>query len=82
VRGLPADFGRPAVSGQGRRCQGASPRGEGPIWGIGGGGPHRGGLAMVTQVNGGNRRWQAGEDVESVGLGSWSGGELGRRLLQ
>jgi hypothetical protein len=35
-----------------------------PIWGISGGGAHRGGLAAV-----GNRRRQAGEEVESTDLG-------------
>jgi hypothetical protein len=40
-----------------------------PIWGIGGRGAHRGGLVAATQVSGGNRRRQAGEDVESTGSG-------------
>jgi hypothetical protein len=30
ARGLPVDPDRPAASGWGRRCQGASPRGKGP----------------------------------------------------
>jgi hypothetical protein len=30
TRGSPAESGRPVASGRGRRCQGASPGGEGP----------------------------------------------------
>jgi hypothetical protein len=50
VRGLPVESSRPAASGRVRRCQGASPRGEGPDLGIGSGGAHRGRLAAVKQV--------------------------------
>jgi hypothetical protein len=53
VRGSLAESGRPTASGRGRRCQGASPVGGVPIWGIGSGGAHRGGLAVVRQVGGG-----------------------------
>jgi hypothetical protein len=53
ARGSLAESGRPAASGWVRRRQGASHGGEGPDLGIGSGGAHRGGLAMVKQVGGG-----------------------------
>jgi hypothetical protein len=54
---LPADFGRPAVSGQGRRCQGASPRGEGPDLG------HRRWRASPWRARDGDtsQRWGTGD---------------------
>jgi hypothetical protein len=68
VRGSPADFGRPAASGRGRSCQGASPGGKDPDLGIGCGEAHRGGLATMMQLGGG----------ELARAGRRSGGE--RRL--
>jgi hypothetical protein len=50
ARGL---SGRPAASGQGRRCQGARPGGESPDLGIADGGAHRGGLTVAKQIDGG-----------------------------
>jgi hypothetical protein len=54
-RGLPADSGRPAVSGRGRRCQGASPEGEGPDLG------HRRRRGSPWWARGGDasRRWES-----------------------
>jgi hypothetical protein len=53
ARGLSVESGQPAVSGRGRRCLGARHRGGAPIWGIGSGVAHRGGLAVPKQVDDG-----------------------------
>jgi hypothetical protein len=52
ARGSPAESGRPVVSGLGRRCQGASPGGEGLDLVRRQRRAHRGRLAVVKQVGG------------------------------
>jgi hypothetical protein len=82
ARGSPTESGRPAVSGRGRRCQGASPGGEGldlghrqqrgsPWWARGGEAGRRWGTCDGRP----EKRWRA------LAQGLWSGGELGRRSL-
>jgi hypothetical protein len=79
AHGSPAESGRPAASGRGRRCQGASPEVRVPIWGIGGGGAHRGGLAAVKQVISGEPtmagRRRGGERRVRVRVAAVSSGE-------
>jgi hypothetical protein len=53
ARGSSAESGRPAVSGRGRRSRELLLEVRVPICGIGSGGAHRGGLAVVKQVGGG-----------------------------
>jgi hypothetical protein len=67
--GSSAEFGRPAMRGQGRRCHGGNPGGGVLICGIGSRRVHRGGLAVVKQVSGG----------EPVTAGRRRGG--GRQLI-
>jgi hypothetical protein len=83
ARGLPAESGRPMASGRGRRCQGASPGGEGPNLG------HRRQRGSSWWAHGGEagRWWGTGDGRpekrwRAPTRGSWSGGELGRRSLR
>jgi hypothetical protein len=83
----PAESGRPAASGRGRRCQGASPGGEGSNLG------HRqwrgspwGGLTAVKQVGGGEEmaasrsrgHWRdpSGGGGSTRRRGAWGGVEM------
>jgi hypothetical protein len=83
ARGSSIESGWPAESGPGRRCQGASPGGEGPNlvhrqrrgspwWARG----NEAGQQWGTDDGRLEKRWRA------PSRGSWSGGELGRRSLR
>jgi hypothetical protein len=83
ARGQSAESGQPAMSGRGRRCQVASPRGEGPDL------VHRQWTGSPWWARGGEagRRWGTGDGRpekrwRALAQGSWSGGELRRRSLQ
>jgi hypothetical protein len=83
ARGLQADSGRPAVSGRGRMCQGASPGGKDPDLGHW----RRRGSLWWARDGDASRRWGTGDDRpekrwRAPARGSWSGGELGRRSLR
>jgi hypothetical protein len=83
ARDSPAEFDRPAASGRGRRCQGASPGGEVPDlvhW------QWRGSPWRARDGEAG-RRWGTGNGRpekrwRTSARCSWSSGELGRRSLR
>jgi hypothetical protein len=83
VRGSSTESDRPAVNGHGRRCEGASPRGEGPYLGH----KERRGSPWQARSDEADRWWGTGDfrlekRCRAPAHGLWSGGELGWRLLQ
>jgi hypothetical protein len=83
VRGSQAKSGRPAVSGRGRRCQGASPGSKGPDW------RHRQRRGSPWRAPNEEPSWWWGigdgrpkKRCRAPARGLWSGGELKRRSLR
>jgi hypothetical protein len=83
ARGSPADSGQPETSGQGRRCQGASPGGKDPDFG------HRRWRGSPWWARDGDAsRWWGTDDGRpekrwrAPTQGLWNDSELGRSSLR